>query len=673
MAELYRSDIVDVDIGKSLLRTYAGIVLNTGDCKANRFGANIIRAGEPVDISGCTVLAYFMRPNLETLPITGVVEGNTVYVDLPAACYAQEGTFSLAIKVSSTDITQTVRVIDGCIRLTQTDNIIDPGEVVPSLDELFAKIADMEAATAETKQAISDAEAATAKLNQAAESIAPAIQQTVTGGVAHMVDAAERPVLSHVTEIIAVQTGSGDPSPDNIRPITGFDAVTVNHSGRNMFDVDALEQVEINPGEIRWGKRYTRPGAYAIGANVAGSDSDYIYAKVVDGAGATVGSTMYLVAGSAIRSYDVTLTDGQALVVWYVRDLDEETVKESMLRTQVQVESGSKSAYEVGKVASQTAALPETVYGGMLDWTTGVLTVTHKQLLLDETAVWKTFGPQGVAFFTPVADIARETSYHSTDYSLICNRLVRGTHTYTMAGTTANACCISTDSNGIGVNIAGITTLDALKTWLSATPLNVVYELAAPYTIQLDPQTLSLLRGDNTIWCDAGGSAVRYVADTKLYVDSGAQVGRFGDNPVKIVSVSDITMYTYITAEDDGDGIALSAAMIDVVAPAVEAARNGTVRFFAGDGTLLGGAYVTGMCNTTERSSKVLAVPLCGKWLSLGFGSGQNTGNTGALSNYPVVNLSESASKPIAKVEIYCANGLPDGAKIKLWGVRANA
>lgn len=543
MAELYRSDIVDVDIGKSLLRTYAGIVLNTGDCKANRFGANIIRAGEPVDISGCTVLAYFMRPNTETLPIPGVVEGNTVYVDLPAACYTQDGTFSLAIKVSSTDITQTVRVIDGCIRLTQTDNIIDPGEVVPSLDELFAKIADMEAATAEAKQATAKAEEATAAnerrtieaivqvnttladamgdLSDALTEAGPAITQEASGEIVAVTDAAARPVVGMVSEINAVQTGSGEPTPDNIRPIIGFDTVRLTRSGKNMLDVEALDQVEINPGEIRWGKRYTRPGAYAVSANVAGSDSDYIYAKVVDGAGATVGSTMYLVAGSAIKSYNVTLTDGQTLIVWYVRDLDEETVKESMLRTQVQVENGSKTAYEIGQSATLNAELPEVVYGGSLDWATGGLTVEYELVTLDGGRIGYVQSVNDAGIVNVHFDYAGGWVTEGMQIS----------HFYYLnksAATTTEECFLAVNGSlylRIARDRLGGETWADVNAYLRAqvaagTPVQVLHRLNEPRTMQLDPQTLALLRGENRIWSEAGASVVGYIADTQMYVDT---------------------------------------------------------------------------------------------------------------------------------------------------------
>ena len=39
-----------------------------------------------------------------------------------------------------------------------------------------------------------------------------------------------------------VQEGSGDPSPSNVRPISGHDDVDVVHTGKNLFDVDNAEQ-----------------------------------------------------------------------------------------------------------------------------------------------------------------------------------------------------------------------------------------------------------------------------------------------------------------------------------------------------------------------------------------------------------------------------------------------
>lgn len=156
MSEFKRVDIKTVDMMHPLKREHIGVLLATGDRLANRFGAELQLLNEPVDLSDAVVTGYFIKPDCETVICEGVAEGSTVYVDLPASCYTQSGAFSLAIKVSSTEVTGTVRVIDGVVRLTQTDTLIDPGEVVPSLDELLANIAEMEAVAADAAETVAE-------------------------------------------------------------------------------------------------------------------------------------------------------------------------------------------------------------------------------------------------------------------------------------------------------------------------------------------------------------------------------------------------------------------------------------------------------------------------------------------------------------------------------------
>ena len=45
--------------------------------------------------------------------------------------------------------------------------------------------------------------------------------KTVSGPAVHVIDALARPAQSIIVTILPIQSGSGDPSPDNVRPISG--------------------------------------------------------------------------------------------------------------------------------------------------------------------------------------------------------------------------------------------------------------------------------------------------------------------------------------------------------------------------------------------------------------------------------------------------------------------
>lgn len=117
MPEFYRRDVAKIDLNKPLMHSHAGEVLVTGDKNGYRFGAEAYRAGESVDLSGCTVEGVFIAPNGETFIIPGMAEGNLAYVDLTAECCVMEGAFSLALKITTDTVVNTLRMIDGSIRL----------------------------------------------------------------------------------------------------------------------------------------------------------------------------------------------------------------------------------------------------------------------------------------------------------------------------------------------------------------------------------------------------------------------------------------------------------------------------------------------------------------------------------------------------------------------------
>lgn len=551
MADLYRSDICKVDISKSLVRSYAGIVLATGDKNANRFGAIMYRGNDPVNLTGqgVAVMGYFIRPNAETVVVTGTVDGNTVYVDLPEACYTASGSFSLAIKVSSTDITQTVRVIDGCIRLTQTDTLVDPGEVVPSLDDLFAHIAEMEAATTAAQEAAADAMAAAADAERVANDTATSILVDMSGGVASVADAAARDAVGVVSTITAVQGGSGAPSPDNVRAISGWDAATLTRTGRNLVShqdyliargnkatiitddmIDVTDTTPYDyahiPVHLKAGVTYTLHVQMEVyGRDESSTDPSYSRIGLIK-SGDTIGSRKITANGvyNIIDTYTSdTDTDGRVqLYVNYGNDPSVGSVQ-ICARLRVMLVEGEYTLdtmppFEPCTQQRLTAALPETVYGGTLDWTTGLLTVTHKQQTLNGTEGW--YNRAGATKALDISDLM-PVAAHSIAGNVMADTLVTVSPIGMLNDMTPYSICVQADAARINVRLSGDEADTAAFTAaLAANPVNIVYRLASPYTLQLDPQTLDMLKGYNALWSDTGDTAVTYVADTKLYIDN---------------------------------------------------------------------------------------------------------------------------------------------------------
>ena len=200
MAEPYKH-IYKVDLNQPLKRFDVGDILASGDEKANSFEVAVYRDGANVDLSGCAVYGYFIRPNDETMKVDGTVDGNIVRVEPSKNCYVYDGAFSLAIKLTGSGITQTVAVFDGRIVRTTSDNIVDGDRVIYGLEDLLAQIAAVENATANAdtaasnaNTAASNADTATTRANQAAASI-----ENVTASATELDEGAE--ATATVTEV----------------------------------------------------------------------------------------------------------------------------------------------------------------------------------------------------------------------------------------------------------------------------------------------------------------------------------------------------------------------------------------------------------------------------------------------------------------------------------------
>lgn len=154
---------VRVDLDKGIKKTYLDTVFATEDDKAHRFDVSLYLNKIPLELSsGAKVSAYFIRYcDNGTFMLDGTANGNVASVILKKECYNKSGAFALIIKVTEDGVTSTVFYGEGSMFASRTDTIIDPENIIPSLEELLAQIDNMEKAAEETRAATEAAKDAT--------------------------------------------------------------------------------------------------------------------------------------------------------------------------------------------------------------------------------------------------------------------------------------------------------------------------------------------------------------------------------------------------------------------------------------------------------------------------------------------------------------------------------
>lgn len=152
---------VDIDNGikqEDLHRLFA-----VADAGAHTFKITVTSKGIPQSLSGHTVIGYFMTNYYGTVVINGSVSNNVATLILPATCYANNTGFQLIIRLVSGSTKTAIYWGTGYVTRSATDPVIDPGSVVPNLDDILAELDQMEQATQAANTAADNANAAASK------------------------------------------------------------------------------------------------------------------------------------------------------------------------------------------------------------------------------------------------------------------------------------------------------------------------------------------------------------------------------------------------------------------------------------------------------------------------------------------------------------------------------
>lgn len=154
----------NVNLDRGVVRQRLPVEFGTGDKEAHKIILTACRAAGVVDLTGAGVMAYVNRNDGTSVIVDGTVEDGKAVVILPEACYAVNGAVSIVVKITMDESRTTALWLDGHINRASNDTLVDPGNVVPSLESLLAEIDNMRTATDEANSAADNA-------NKAAEEI----------------------------------------------------------------------------------------------------------------------------------------------------------------------------------------------------------------------------------------------------------------------------------------------------------------------------------------------------------------------------------------------------------------------------------------------------------------------------------------------------------------------
>ena len=169
--------------------------------------------------------------------------------------------------------------------------------------------------------------------------------------------------------------------------------------------------------------------------------------------------------------------------------------------------------YHAGHVQTVTLSLGQTVYGGTLDVTQGVLTVDRAIVDLG-TLDWS-YGESNLRFGASLSGILPQPVTTLPRMTSDRYKVVTGAY---FDSHTSESGIIRVDNSYARINVRDLSYSDATTFTNAVTGSQLAYEIAQPVEVQLTAQQMTTLLGQNNVLSDADSVSVDYVADTKLYI-----------------------------------------------------------------------------------------------------------------------------------------------------------
>lgn len=364
------------------------------------------------------------------------------------------------------------------------------------------------------------------------------------------------PLKDCTVDINPVQSGSGTPSPSNIRPISGWTEANITVAGKNLYDetqtlikgrytsdgsiAETSSELNKHTGliKIQGGKTYTYYNAIPYTAQIYGvwfdADKQYI--------------STFALPKSPTTASTATAPNNACYVALSIYNETNQKVQFEVGVTATEYEAYNDTTYNI---EFEDGGSPLTVYGGRLNVTIGELTVDMVSIDLSSISSFSSDAVNANGFIRYNCLVDDK----ALNFNLLCSKLevsstvVRSnTDTEEISGSsTNNRFYFSINADRLSGDLSTTSGRNqALKTLLQTDDIQVVYELATPTEVSLTPTEITTLYGNDVIWADSGDMAITYTYESNNQIRMGDEIFSVGSNAQ---TISGHTVLTDVPAD----------------------------------------------------------------------------------------------------------------------------
>ena len=198
---------------------------------------------------------------------------------------------------------------------------------------------------------------------------------TVSGATVQCTPVANYPLDVQV-EITPTQEGTGDPSPENVRPIVGWDGVNVWRSGKNLLDWSKVSAFDYPAYGLSFEKKENSIRVFGTSTQSGGLSFNIATTTQSELRGKNFVFSWFTTEENVIKTYGLRTTSEDTIAI--IANLIEGSSYDFTI--QIAIGTEKLTSYEPYQGNTYTVQLGQTVYGGTLDVGTGTLTVTQAKI-----------------------------------------------------------------------------------------------------------------------------------------------------------------------------------------------------------------------------------------------------------------------------------------------------